>query len=913
MREEENHAPNLIKRVGTAAAVTALTLGTVGGATITALADTTTPGNGGTTPTTPEQPATDRTYTVTVGQTGVTLKKNAEGVYEATLDGYKGIPSDTLTATTTDDTGNPIAITIKGTLNTAEDTTVIGVVKQSGSITYTGSGADTSDGQPGDRLQLTVNYAQTVGEKVTLGKDDDNTEFKGGKATAKDATLDLKDKPDREDITLSDGTKLPITWGKAARTPDTEGNRITVTRTGKATGTVSVDKDGAKAEWPVEVDIKAVRYNTWAGTVNKTTKPFTVNKDGSLTLEYDTMDALPGDMSVTGGDRNLTIIPKIAKKSSATTDKLGVISVAGQSEYDSPAEGDQPAFKAAASFAYTVGKEITIKGDGGFKQDGGKYTASYDKFTLDNQNKPDGNDIALSDGTKATVKWDDKTTTVDKDNGKGGTAVYVRLHGTATGVIDVKDEATGEHQQETYLIDVTADRAQDKSLNMLTVTRTDAKGGKASIDMPGFDPAKHEYTLEALPYSTIGDAFTLSADTGVDATVSKPTLTLGAGSERIFHVTVNDVEYTVNVPFQSADIKADSKAKLEGIYVNYTGAATKGQLIDNWNPNRLDYTITLGADSKSPYVLPVAPEGISIQAGDVTQSAQSSKQAWTVTYDATGESRTYTVTANRPVKTAVTEFKPANPIRQDGTVEPSDDQDASLASHGYVTADGKYTPVEGDEYTIPEGGTFSYEPKIGQSATVSSTHTAMTYEYTVTVLPKDMTGYPKQHTYKVTYLTKATHAAQLTGIGVDGKLIGGFDPAKHEYSTQVNDPNEWVVSPQYDKTAGMSVSTVKKGADATITVTSGDGLVSTTYRLHVTRKPFGGKGTVGVGGQLAQTGMSMGVISGILAAIVAVGILIWAVGGRYAKKGEHAPDAEPDDATAQSNDADKESESNPDD
>lgn len=913
MRAEENHAPNLIKRVGTAAAVTALTLGTVGGTTITALADTTTHGDGGTTPTTPEQPATDRTYTVTVGQTGATLKQNAEGVYEATLKDYKGLPPETVTATTTDDTGKTTVIKLYGILHTAKDTTVVGVVKQSGSITYAGVSADTSDGQPGDKLQLTVNYTQEVGEKVTLGKDDNNAEFKNGKATANATTLDLKDTPALEDITLSNGQKLHITWDKATRTPDTEGNRITVTRTGKATGTVSVDKDGAKAEWPVEVDIKAVRYNTWSGTVNKATKPFTVNKDGSLTLEYDTMDTLPGDMSVTGGDKDLTITPRIAKKSSATTDKLGVISVTGQSEYDSPATGDQPAFKAAAPFAYTTGKEIAIKGDGGFKQDGDKYTASYDKFTLDNQNRPDGNDITLSDGTKATVKWDDKTTTVDKDNGKGGTAVYVRLHGTATGVIDVKDEATGEHQQETYLIDVTADRAQDKSLNKLTVTRTDAKGGKASIDVPGFDPAKHEYTLEALPYSTIGDAFTLSADTGVDATVSKPTLTLGAESERIFHITVNDVDYTVNVPFQSADIKADSKAKLEGIYVNYTGAATKGQLIGNWNPNRLDYTITLGADAKSPYVLPVAPEGVSIQAGDVTQSAQSSKQAWTVTYDATGESRTYTVTANRPVKTAVTEFKPADPIRQDGTVEPSDDQDASLASHGYVTADGKYIPVEGDEYTIPEGGTFSYEPKIGQSATVSSTHTAMTYEYTVTVLPKDMSGYPKQHTYKVTYLTKATHMAQLTGIGVDGKLIGGFDPAKHEYSTQVNDPNEWVVSPQYDKTAGMSVSTVKKGADATITVTSGDGLVSTTYRLHVTRKPFGGKGTVGAGGQLAQTGMSMGVISGILAAIVAVGILIWAVGGRYAKKGEHAPDAEPDDATAQSDDAGKESESNPDD
>ncbi len=34
-----------------------------------------------------------------------------------------------------------------------------------------------------------------------------------------------------------------------------------------------------------------------------------------------------------------------------------------------------------------------------------------------------------------------------------------------------------------------------------------------------------------------------------------------------------------------------------------------------------------------------------------------------------------------------------------------------------------------------------------------------------------------------------------------------------------------MVSPQYDKASGMTVSTEKKGADATITVTSGDRIV----------------------------------------------------------------------------------------
>ncbi len=63
-------------------------------------------------------------------------------------------------------------------------------------------------------------------------------------------------------------------------------------------------------------------------------------------------------------------------------------------------------------------------------------------------------------------------------------------------------------------------------------------------------------------------------------------------------------------------------------------------------------------------------------------------------------------------------------------------------------------------YEIPEGGTFAYKPKNGQSATVTVAHEGMTYTYTVNVLAPDGSTFA-QHTYTVTYITAATHKAQL--------------------------------------------------------------------------------------------------------------------------------------------------------
>lgn len=599
-------------------------------------------------------------------------------------------------------------------------------------------------------------------------------------------------------------------------------------------------------------------------------------KDNTASAVLDQSASYPGDITVTDGARKITLSPDYQNVTVESGDKLGQLNVSGTAGYKQAADATKPtpAFDVTLPFAYTSGTPVTVDGTETelTKVDGGKYHADYAGPTLDESNKPSTDTVTLT-GIKTTlpIKWGKDVQVVDK--GTGDTvSKFVRLTGTASGDVTIQDAASKKSVTVPVEVDVTADRAQDKSFTGLTVTRTNAKGETTVYDGAKdfnvkFNPDTHEYTL-TLPADAVGDSYTLGLTHGVDAQASKPTLALGEGASRVLKVNVNGADYTVNVKFQPADLKADSPAKLTGLYVNKTGENTKGQLIDNWDPNRLDYVLALGEKDPSPYVLPEAPDGVTIKGGNITQNAQSTRQEWTVTDTATGTSRIYSLTVTRPVKTAVTEFKPADPAKQASTVDPANQQDTALASHGYTDKTGKYVTSDKDSYIIPEGGTFAYTPKNGQSATVTVAHEGMTYTYTVNVLAPDGATFA-QHTYTVTYITAATHKAQLTGILVDGTAVNGFDPAKHEYAASVNDPDEWMVSPQYDKVSGMTVSTEKKGADATITVTSGDGLVKTTYKVHVTRKPFGGNGNNALG--LASTGVGIGWVGWLIGILVVIG------------------------------------------
>lgn len=631
-------------------------------------------------------------------------------------------------------------------------------------------------------------------------------------------------------------------------------------------------------------------------------------KDNTASAVLDQSASYPGDITVTDGARKITLSPDYQNVTVESGDKLGQLNVSGTAVYKQAADATKPtpAFDVTLPFAYTSGTPVTVDGTETelTKVDGGKYHADYAGPTLDESNKPSTDTVTLT-GIKTTlpIKWGKDVQVVDK--GTGDTvSKFVRLTGTASGDVTIQDAASKKSVTVPVEVDVTADRAQDKSFTGLTVTRTNAKGETTVYDGAKdfnvkFNPDTHEYTL-TLPADAVGDSYTLGLTHGVDAQASKPTLTLGEGASRMLKVNVNGADYTVNVKFQPADLKADSPAKLTGLYVNKTGENTKGDLIDNWDPNRLDYVLALGEKDPSPYVLPEAPDGVTIKGGNITQNAQSTRQEWTVTDTATGTSRIYSLTVTRPVKTAVTEFKPADPAKQASTVDPANQQDTALASHGYTDKTGKYVTSDKDSYIIPEGGTFAYTPKNGQSATVTVAHEGMTYTYTVNVLAPDGATFA-QHTYTVTYITAATHKAQLTGILVDGTAVNGFDPAKHEYAASVNDPDEWMVSPQYDKVSGMTVSTEKKGSDATITVTSGDGLVKTTYSLTVTRKPFGGNGNNALG--LASTGVGIGWVGwliGILAIIGgALGITV-AVRKPKGKATDETPAPEADDSEASS-------------
>lgn len=763
-------------------------------------------------------------------------------------------------------------------------------------------------------FDVSIPFRYTAGENVTLedgtpfavsGENADGTVEAAANTTGsyhvtKDRKVVDADGNEVKTIKLSNGRKLNVSW-----TVNVDNSTHVTTATGIATGNYAYTdtQTGQTKVWHMTVNLGDYsRTNTWYAQVGDNKLPFVnlPNMGGSQSLTAPTVNVRP--TAVTIGSLNkddntqFKVEPKFTEQHITSGDKLGTAIVTGTAVYHADANPSLglPQFDVTVPFEYSIGEEITLdngtdKGTPFSKSEDGSYHAGYSATGLsDKDNSPSYHEVTLSNKDKATVKWESAPKTMVGADNKNNIVV---LSGTATGVVTVKDEH-GNKLEQSYTVGTRDIRAEDKSFTKMTLTQTSADGKSKSYEIKKEDfDENHQKTVE-LPASDAKDSFSLSAEHGLDAEVSRPKLDVD-GTSRLITVTVNGVDYTVRVNFKTSDLQPDSPARLDGIYVNLTGKAEKGTLIDNWNPNRLDYVVALKDANTSAYLLPEAPKGVTVKAGNVTQSAQSNRQEWTVTDTATGATRTYSVTVTRPVKTAVTEFQPKEPVEQSPVKTPDSQTDTSLASVGYVGKDGKYVPVTSDKFEIPEGGVFSYETKVGQSAVASSSHKGMTYTYTVSVLSPDGATFT-QHDYTVTYITAATHKAELTGIAVDGKLINGFDPNKTSYEVAVDNPDKWTVVGQYDKDTGMSITINKNGADATLTVTSGDGLVSKDYRIHATKKLFGGAGTAGVS-DLAQTGVNTGIIGVVVVALVFIGGLLTVAlhGGRKRKNGQ-ADDSESD-------------------
>lgn len=563
--------------------------------------------------------------------------------------------------------------------------------------------------------------------------------------------------------------------------------------------------------------------------------------------------------------------------------------------YVAAASGSRPAFEVTAK--WTDGKavqailskqlnaDITQEKDEKGNPTGFYLLSGTTALESDDNNKDHGPAaIALTDGTQLTgMKWSAIQYTTAEDGS-------VTLKRTATNQVTVTDK---DGKQTKVKLNLTAQRTQD-STAQLKLTYTDKFGNQRSVDVSSYDKTKSDpVTLDKLPYNEIGDAFTLSPTNGQDAKTTISKQTVAADGTRSWNVTTEYTDAngdkqtthtTVTLPFeQPARQVTDTDARLAGLLVN-------GQPIAGWDADTLDYTIVAKGD-ETYKISPKAADGQTVAASDVTQGAGTTRQEWTVSKN--GQTRVYSVTVIRKHDpTAAEKFDPADPTDQDGKTPAPGPSVTDLKSYGYTVKDkdGKpqYKSFATDDHTIPEGGTFAYESYQNQVVTVKGGRVSgMTWRYTLTVLsPNNHVGI---HTVDVTYLTAATHKAELTGIRFDGKNLDGFDPARREYAVQVSDPARYTVMPVFDQSTGMTVSTHKADGKVVVTVTSADGLVKTVYTFNVSQAPLPIlSGTQA--GTLAQTGTvagAIGVAVAVLAAVLA-GCVAWLVGRR--RKGEGGKD-----------------------
>lgn len=481
-------------------------------------------------------------------------------------------------------------------------------------------------------------------------------------------------------------------------------------------------------------------------------------------------------------------------------------------------------------YSYDVGTPATASYAGTnlqFTQNGDSYEAAA-TGELDGANAPSTSFVTVN-GTAYPITWGapDRQSTLD-------TTTWTRT-GTASGTLDTQ----GHDQQWTVTVIASRTQTVIAGLNLL---RTDASGKTATTSINGFSPDKTDYEI-TLPADAATDSLALgiagTSAESVPESTSAPAQVMDDGSRRL-SITADGTTYTVTVRFEKPveHPKDDNPAaRLDGIYVNYTGKPVKGDLIAGWDPDVTDYTLTIDKDAPSVYILPVAPAGVTVKADDVQQTGYATQQAWKVTAQDGAQQRVYTVRVVRAHDnpTAPEAFSPSPFKDIDGKSAAPDSTTTELKSHGYLL-DGTYHPVKENSYVIPHGGRFAYASYAGQTVTVRQTDTSpMRYTYDLNVIAPD--GETRGgHQYITTYLTPATTKAALQMIRVNNVDIPNFSPDKTQYTVPVENIEHWVITTQFDKQTGMNVEVHKGAADAIITVTSADGLNRRVYTVHVVQQ-----------------------------------------------------------------------------
>lgn len=507
--------------------------------------------------------------------------------------------------------------------------------------------------------------------------------------------------------------------------------------------------------------------------------------------------------------------------------ELGAVHVSGTARYVGSYAGSS--IMVEQPYSYTAGKAISATYTGtalAFTPAGDLFEAATTADMSSTDNGP--SDPVVVDGVSHSVSWGDLWR-----QETAGTTTLTRV-GRVEGDIPV-----GGHTQ-YWRVTITATRTESRVIG-LNLIRTNSSGETSTTPIADFAQDKPSYEM-TLPADAATDALSLgivsSSDTAITEMQTSPVQVNDDGS-RVLSISAGNNTYIVTVQFQQSPAPVDtaSKARLDGIYVNYSGRPVKGELIPGWNPDTTDYTLTIDKDAPGVYVLPVAPTGVTVKAADVRQTGYATEQAWKVTAQNGSQQRTYTVRAVRrhDKPTASEAFSPSAFKDAGGSDAAPDMGTTKLKSHGYML-NGTYHAVENREYVIPHGGSFAYESYVGQTVTVKQVNQApMRYLYDLSVIaPNGMNK--AEHEHFTTYLTPETHKAELQMIQINNEDVPAFNPSQTDYTVPVPNTAHWVISTKFDKGTGMSVSVHKRGDTAEISVSSADGLVRRNYTVHVVQQ-----------------------------------------------------------------------------
>lgn len=335
---------------------------------------------------------------------------------------------------------------------------------------------------------------------------------------------------------------------------------------------------------------------------------------------------------------------------------LGTAIASGTATWTGTTPNGQRPITWSQDYGYTVGTPAKVLAPDGTRVEFTVRNGHLDAnatATLDQSNKPTVDTVSV-DGKPMQITWSNEVNTTTTDT----TTTYTRL-GRVEGDLTVQGTQHSQH----WVLYLTASRTEGKVAS-LSVLERKADGTTMEHQVEGFDPAKHEYTL-TLPADAVADQYTLGhASVAGDKTPLSEgdpiPPSLGDGAARILKTTLNGTTYTVTVRFDKPKPSAaNPDARLTGIYVNLDGKTDKGGLIDGWNPDVLDYTIRIKQDAPGAYVLPEAPQGVTLTAGDVKRTAWATTQYW-ATRAANGQTRTYSVTVIREHRTPTADeaFKP---------------------------------------------------------------------------------------------------------------------------------------------------------------------------------------------------------------------------------------------------------------